>query len=1058
MAALGITPHTPSQELEIVISNILSGGPGMIPANDYLLHFIETEAAWGGALGLFDCTNIQIRYFAANIVYTKVKKHWVQLNEAQQQEIFVYLLEYITQASVNAGDNKIFLDRVLLCLSCVCCRSNGGVSSFVNTALDKINTTPMDYSQILSGLNMLCVLPSEAELLDVGRTLRVNLQSELLQSGTAVLSKINEIANHNSLWETDRVFHMLVVKALRSWVPPMGLTLTSLAAGYAISMNMVCATLSSSNGPCIKEGCLFLRDVCAIADNDNDINQVPGKQEIRNNAVVSIVNSLTSNAAVLSPFFNSELDGGDSDVAYEICNALVSLAVNEAELLSNINSCPVEFFQLLLSCSNQRPRKVAGLTFDVWIALQDIPVVERHPYVSQDVFNTLLSNLLLQCEYPSDYDSNTGWDNCDDDEDDFEEFRDQKYGIQDVIVVCCYAIQGDSFYEILQKGFAESTEVSVDNGEIRVTNWRRLESTLYVFYHAMEAVKSSANSEKCFTALQLLHSVANLVLSAEVQEQCRQHNELQNTVCLFLGSLTFALTSAGKKDMDPSRPGYAQKMQISKLFLSSLNFLFVCLPTLKCCSSAAKAINKLCIQDGQKMLTVSSQPPQPNDMFIFTLQATIMNIIEGSLNTTEGKISEEIEAALLLVIEGIIRTLSTLPSLAITEKLNDLATLLERILGTELDCPKGDVSIARVELVLSYVGQIVRFSEPTVDENGGHVLRGFLTLLWPRLQQLETIYANQAPMLIKLFELYGRCLISAESVIISEVPNLSSSIVRAFHVQGGASSAALQCATVIVDLLARKQNPEMDAFLSTLLLHNVQVLIGYVEAVNSGSIKPVEDTIFGYYPDTIEKFFRFIYQYCVSCSIIIAESPALPQLCQLLVACFVACNESGPLREILKVVQFMFYPSRTRVDPTVHTKLLTASAVNGQAIVGHLMTVVSGSGSVAAALWTNVIDTLHCVLSGCCMSTQMIDECKTWLKVALRDIPAFNKIGDARKGSVFEQLFALCNYNDNGVNDSKLIQKRKDFKELLLKLCKVCVDQLEADCLDVNTSIHVYEL
>ena len=114
MAALGITPHTPSQELEIVISNILSGGPAMIPANDYLLHFIETEAAWGGALGLFDCTNIQIRYFAANIVYTKVKKHWVQLNEAQQQEIFVYLLEYITQASVNAGDNKIFLDRCLM--------------------------------------------------------------------------------------------------------------------------------------------------------------------------------------------------------------------------------------------------------------------------------------------------------------------------------------------------------------------------------------------------------------------------------------------------------------------------------------------------------------------------------------------------------------------------------------------------------------------------------------------------------------------------------------------------------------------------------------------------------------------------------------------------------------------------------------------------------------------------------------------------------------------------------------------------------------------------------
>ena len=69
-----------------------------------------------------------------------------------------------------------------------------------------------------------------------------------------------------------------------------------------------------------------------------------------------------------------------------------------------------------------RPRSTAALTFDFWIALQDIPLRQKHE-ACRSVFSTLMDHLYDQLAYPDDFDG-AKWINVfSDNEEDFDAFR-----------------------------------------------------------------------------------------------------------------------------------------------------------------------------------------------------------------------------------------------------------------------------------------------------------------------------------------------------------------------------------------------------------------------------------------------------------------------------------------------------------------------------------------------------------------------------------------------------------------------------------------------------------
>jgi hypothetical protein len=120
---------------------------------------------------------------------------------------------------------------------------------------------------------------------------------------------------------------------------------------------------------------------------------------------------VTSSASSLAIFFGPQ---GDTDVAHEVCDFIVTLACSEVSFVASPQGFNADFFSLLLSCATIRPRKVSSLTFDIWVTLQDLQVSERHPFLVQEIFFKLFPILMGQCIYPEGF---SRWETYEDDDD-----------------------------------------------------------------------------------------------------------------------------------------------------------------------------------------------------------------------------------------------------------------------------------------------------------------------------------------------------------------------------------------------------------------------------------------------------------------------------------------------------------------------------------------------------------------------------------------------------------------------------------------------------------------
>ena len=93
-----------ASEVESAIRIVLNGGSNVREANDFIIRFVELAESWEASLGLFQSPDEHIRYFVSNIIYTKVKKHWVsQLNAAQQEEIYRFLISVVENPGRRRG-------------------------------------------------------------------------------------------------------------------------------------------------------------------------------------------------------------------------------------------------------------------------------------------------------------------------------------------------------------------------------------------------------------------------------------------------------------------------------------------------------------------------------------------------------------------------------------------------------------------------------------------------------------------------------------------------------------------------------------------------------------------------------------------------------------------------------------------------------------------------------------------------------------------------------------------------------------------------------------------
>ena len=1004
-------PTQPSAELanlELAVCSVLSGVPENVHrGNEYLIAFTETSAAWSAALSLFHHENASVQYFAANIINTKLNRHWDQLIDLQKEEIFQSLMNVLTKicstdpenGTYGKMDGNLFANRIILALCCICCKIPNGVSIYIHAAMELIDKTPLDEFVITLGLAMLKDLPGEIETLSFSQQERELLQDELLRNFPPIMQKINIIAS-SPVWHTSHNTHVSCMKVIRCWLMH-GMTLSKLFEEYEPCLTLISASLQSNNGEKVKEGCSVLREVVSVGDFP--------RSEIRDRAVLTVVSHMTSCSVYLAPFFDHTGESGDEDVAHEICNCMVSIACQEVDLVCSPESCNVDFINLLLELTKQKPRSIASLTFEVWVNLQeDLPVADRHPFLAQEVFYKLLEIILLQCTYPSDY--TESWDDCDEDEDDFINFRkkESSQGLQDVLLCCCYALH-NKFFEILCEKIRSAS------------NWQILESVFFVLSLSMDAIKSQVKSDDNQAALSFILYVLNLLLSKEVQDLSKRQSELQKISCELISSLTFIL--APKLNSNLRNKEIA--VQISTLFVPCMQYLFDSVTSQVSSASAAKGIRMLCIH-GVPALT---EPVASGNLLIYCLMDSYMSGLfsNGAADTS----------SVLDIIEAVVRAITTLPAVDVIDRLFDLGEVIDNNILGHLSSGK---NLDRIEILIKYAGQIIRFSDSRNDaDDNNHVLVKFLQLLWPRLQQLESdVHLNKIPSIqIALLDLYGRALHSAGRLIISEVPRITHFAGQCFSSRSEASSASLSCATVIVDVLCGQRTDEINVFLSQLLGEMVSALHDHAKVANSTT---PDDTIFGHSPECLEKFFRFIFSFIIHCPIILSDSPVLPQLMHLSAMTILSAKESTPLRSNLANIQAFFYPQMRQVDYESHRKLLSAAVVFGESFVTELFLLLNGRSGIPSTLWPNIIDTLYSIICG--SSAEYAQNCQHWITVAVSSLPS-EKFTNEAKSDFYNIIFKLT-------ADPKYKSK---FKSFFLDLINISVNSLDIIAIQPYLSI-----
>jgi hypothetical protein len=96
-----------NDQLEQAILSVLSGS-NVSAANDYILKFVETDQSWAAAMTICKTRgdNDNLRYFAANILYTKVGKDmFYTYDRVHKVRVGLILIAFPTRRFVGTGHN-----------------------------------------------------------------------------------------------------------------------------------------------------------------------------------------------------------------------------------------------------------------------------------------------------------------------------------------------------------------------------------------------------------------------------------------------------------------------------------------------------------------------------------------------------------------------------------------------------------------------------------------------------------------------------------------------------------------------------------------------------------------------------------------------------------------------------------------------------------------------------------------------------------------------------------------------------------------------------------------
>lgn len=848
--------HVSVEQLVAAVGTLYGSDP--VSANDanaWLQQVAASPQAWELCLRVLAAPahGQETLYFAANVLLSKVRREWGDL----PQDTRTHLTQAMSGQLQGVAELPLVAERLCLALGAAAAASGPDVArEFAQSSLG------LGATNAPLALGLLAAFGDEAN--DAQWNRREQLVAAVAPSLPGVLSLCQAVAG-----TPDALVRAM--KCVDSWVKlaPGGLE-------RAVSPGVLVASHQQ----------LFGAILNGIAADDDQVGEraadlivelltpgTSGAPEAEGHAARAIVTTIVSLRA-------RALEEHEMELARNICRVAAALCERHAEYVARGEDDTIALIQLVLELAGKHERPVMEAATEVLLMVNTIPLPQRHPFMSGQLFMNAISVCLHHATLPPTF---TSWEEAGGDvgdADSFNRFREQV--LLDVL---------DTAYGLLKFEFIRIAGQQLQTA----TTWQQAEAAVFLVRSVGVSVKSHVLSKRA---------------SDTADAALKQDRDETNA---FLDVLFKRLAEEGEGGLFSSHPLVVDSSarlvaQYAAWFGSragapvqgTLTYLLRAMRVPAAWSQAANAFRNLCSR-------CSRQLRDP------TLLASLMDSVEQCMPPPPPMPmpdEEPLPDERVAIIEGLARVVASLPPAeASSAGLKLTAPLLQRAqqsvqlpAGVTVAPPAQAYSLACELRLLAAAVRFMEFSDSAGSPT--HPAMAILQAAWPVLGHVgdSQCWRAQADVVDALCEVYARSLLCAKEAAAPLLPPMMTTLVGTF--EGFHHPYPLDCLAVTVEVFGRVDTAAEDP-------NGVAGALDQALRSVCGSVSVLlQRAVCSERPELMRALFELAHRYALFAPGQLLPNPALPSLFGLAVQVAGTMNGRDPVRAALNFLGALLNPGQ----------------------------------------------------------------------------------------------------------------------------------------------------
>ncbi|CAG2173461.1 unnamed protein product [Oppiella nova] len=471
-------------------------------ANQYLTCLQVSTQAWDVVSALLNPNKpLEVQYFGASTLYTKVTKCYHELDPQKQldlkNELIQLLVSYLSLDGMRIVETRIVVSLAAYVIHSVANNWENAITDLVNVLQpNKLSHIPVN--RVLQTLmDLLSAIPEEFQTIYMTQHQKIVIRSALLKFNEQIFSIVLTLLSEPQLPEEIK---LSTIKCFSNW-----------------SQNTGPLIIGDNHSDIVL---LVLRSVC-----DDNLSQT-AVEAITNiyshpemhkqpNLVLRLIDQMVG----LEPTLNKAIQESNPEMANNIYTLFIQVTETHSRLVLNaLIDTPesrdniLKAIAVILQCSSTPgyhsiDETCSEQAFNFWYTLQDDIIasdesrIETYLAIFNPLFHSLIDAFLVKVQYPSDDVYENEWNSYD-----RESFRCYRQDIGDSFMYCYNILRVSMLSSLLSHFQLAANQLTARVSTDQHKSWQYLEAVLHAFSSIAENV---GHSETAYLQ-QLFSSLPNI--------------------------------------------------------------------------------------------------------------------------------------------------------------------------------------------------------------------------------------------------------------------------------------------------------------------------------------------------------------------------------------------------------------------------------------------------------------------------------------------------------------------------------------------------------------------